>query len=96
MGEEAGAASGDLGLGFTTGEEGERKLRSSAASPDAGEEPPERKEAGLGFVLGLGLGLALAVALGLGLDAAAVALAFLIAGRRRRRLRAPCAKGPKG
>lgn len=91
MGEEAGAASGDLGLGFTTGEEGERKLRSSAASPDAGEEPPERKEAGLGFVLGL----ALAVALGLGLDAAAVALAFLIAGRRRR-LRAPCAKGPKG
>lgn len=92
MGEEAGAASGDLGLGFTTGEEGERKLRSSAASPDAGEEPPERREAGLGFVLGL----ALAVALGLGLDAAAVALAFLIAGRRRRRLRAPCAKGPKG
>lgn len=91
MGEEAGAASGDLGLGFTTGEEGERKLRSSAASPDAGEEPPERREAGLGFVLGL----ALAVALGLGLDAAAVALAFLIAGRRRR-LRAPCAKGPKG
>lgn len=89
-GEAAGEARGELlDLGFAGERKGEseRKLRSAAAAgedvplpPADGEEPPESREAGLGFALGAALDLGFGFGLGLGLEAAAAgALAFLIA-----------------